>query len=72
MIISDLNYVEVVCEASEVQGGQGVSQRISQTQNITSNAGGGEGDGDSASVVNAFQIGANLNDLEFDRLFNNL
>ncbi len=72
MIISDLNYVEVVCEASEVQGGRGVSQSISQRQDITSNAGGGEGDGDSISLVNALQVAANLNDLEFDRLFNTL
>jgi len=41
MIISDLNYVEVVTEASEVIGGGDVSQRVTTTQNSTATVGGG-------------------------------
>ena len=41
MIISDLNYVEVVTEASEVIGGGDVSQRVTTTQNSTATVGAG-------------------------------
>jgi hypothetical protein len=40
MIISDLNYVEVVAEASAVQGGGDVTQTIRTTQNAGAGVGG--------------------------------
>jgi hypothetical protein len=43
MIISDLNYVEVVTEASEVQGG--LSQTVGISQNAEAAAGNNGGNG---------------------------
>jgi hypothetical protein len=40
MIISDLNYVEVVAEAAAVQGGGDVTQTIRTTQNAVAFVGG--------------------------------
>ena len=59
MIISDLNHVEVVAEATEVKGGGDVVQAVSTTQFSNASIGGGNARNNILNVAASLPISVN-------------